>query len=37
MKKATTKKTRKAARKQGGLWYTAQWLRVERIIVEGEE
>jgi len=22
---------------QGGLWFTAQWLRVERIIVEGEE
>lgn len=22
---------------QGGLWYTAEYLRVERIIVEGEE
>lgn len=22
---------------QGGLWFTAGWLRVERIIVEGEE
>jgi hypothetical protein len=22
---------------QGGLWYVCEWLRVERIIVEGEE